>query len=55
MYLSPNIVRVIISRRLKWAGHVARMEVGRSAFRILTLKPTGKDRLVGLVVSMSDY
>ena len=27
MYLSPNIVRVIKSRRLRWAGHVARMEI----------------------------
>ena len=30
-----NIVRVIKSRRLRWAGHVARMEEGRSAFKIL--------------------
>ena len=29
-------------RRLRWAGHVARMEAGRSAFNILTSKPTGK-------------
>ena len=29
-------------RRLRWAGHVARMEEGRSAFKILTGKPTGK-------------
>ena len=33
---SPSIVRVIKSRRLKWAGHVARMEEVRSAFKILT-------------------
>ena len=33
---SPNIVRVIKSRRLRWAGLVARMEEGRSAFKILT-------------------
>ena len=39
---SPNIVRVIKSRRLRWAGDVARMEEGRSAFKILTGKPTGK-------------
>ena len=37
-----NIVRVIKSRRLIWAGHVARMEKGRSAFKILTGKPTRK-------------
>ena len=42
MYRSPNIVRMIKSRRLRWAGHVARMEVGRSAFKILTGKPTGR-------------
>ena len=38
LYHSPNIVRVIKSRRLRWA----RMEEGRSAFNILTGKPTGK-------------
>ena len=42
MYRSPNIVRVIKSRRLRWAGHVARREEGRNAFTILTGKPTGK-------------
>ena len=46
LYCSPNIVRVIKSRRLRWTGHVARMEEGRSAFKILTGKPTGK-RLLG--------
>ena len=42
MYRSPNIVRVIKSRRLRWADHVARMEEGRRAFKLLTGKPTGK-------------
>ena len=42
MYRSSNVVRVIKSRRLRWAGHVARMEEGRSALKILTGKPTGK-------------
>ena len=46
MYRSPNIFRVIKSRRLRWAGHVARIEEGRSDFKILTGKPTGK-RAVG--------
>ena len=45
MYRSPNIVRVIKSRKLRWAGHVARMEEGRSGFKILTGKPTGKKSL----------
>ena len=35
-YRSPNIVRLIKSRRLRWARHVARMEEGRSAFKILS-------------------
>ena len=39
------IVRVIKSRRLRWAGHVARMEEGKSAFKILTRKPIGKTPL----------
>ena len=45
MYRSPNIVRVIKSRRLRWAGHIARMKKGRSAFKILRVKPTGKRSL----------
>ena len=40
LYRSPIIVWVIKSR-LRWAGHVARMEEDRSAFKILTGKPTG--------------
>ena len=44
LYLSPNIVTVIKSRSLRWAGHVARMEVCRSAFKIVTGKPLGKPR-----------
>ena len=42
LYRSPNIVRVIKSRRLRWAEHVAKMKEGRSDFKILTGKPTGK-------------
>ena len=46
MYRCPHIVRVIKSRKLRWAGHVARTEEGRSAFKILTRKATRK-RLLG--------
>ena len=42
LYRSPNIVRVIKSRRLRWAGHEGRMEEGKSAFKILTGTPAGK-------------
>ena len=50
LYRSPNIVRVIKSRRLRWIGHVARMEEDRSAFKILTGKPTGKRPLGGTIL-----
>ena len=46
LYRSANVVRMIKSRRLRCAGHVARMEENRSAFKILTDSPTGK-RLLG--------
>jgi len=42
LYSSPNIVRVIKSRRMRWAGHVARMGEWRSMCRILVGKPEGK-------------
>ena len=46
LYRSPNIVRVIKFRSLRWAGNVARMEESRTVFKILTDTPTGK-RLLG--------
>ena len=45
LYRSPNIIIVIKSRILRWAGHIARMEEGRSAFKILTGTPIGKKPL----------
>ena len=42
MYRSPNIVRVIKSRRLRWADHVVRVEEGRTDCKISTDKPIGK-------------
>ena len=50
LYRSPNIVREIKSRRLRWAGHVARMEEGKGTFKILTDKPTVKRPWGGLGV-----
>jgi hypothetical protein len=42
LYSSPNIVRVIKSRRMRWAGHVSRMGEGRGVYRILVGRPEGK-------------
>jgi hypothetical protein len=42
LYSLPNIVRVIKSRRLRWAGHVARMGEGRGVYSVLVGKPEGK-------------
>ena len=42
LYFSPNTVRVLKFRRLRWAGHVAKVEEGMSAFKILTGTTTGK-------------
>jgi hypothetical protein len=42
LYSSPNIVRVIKSRRMRWAGHVARMGEGKNAYRVLVGRPEGK-------------
>jgi hypothetical protein len=42
LYSSPNIIRMIRSRRMRWAVHVARMEESRNAYRILVGKPEGK-------------
>jgi hypothetical protein len=49
LYSSPNIVRVIKSRRMKWAGHVARMEEGRGVYRVSvgrseSKRPLGRPR-----------
>jgi hypothetical protein len=42
LYSSPNIFRVIKSRRMRWAGHVARMGERRGVYRLLVGKPEGK-------------
>jgi hypothetical protein len=41
LYSSPNIIRVMKSRRMRWAGQVARMGEGRGAYRILVRRPEG--------------
>jgi hypothetical protein len=42
LYSSPNIIRVIKSRRMRWAGNVARMGEGRGAYRVLVGRPEGR-------------
>ena len=42
LYSSPNIVRVIKSRRMRWAEHVARASEEREVYRVLVGKPEGK-------------
>ena len=42
LYSSPNIVRLIKSRIMRWAGHVARMEEERGVHKVLVGKPEGK-------------
>ena len=42
LYSLPNIVRVVKSRRMRWAGHVARMGLDRGVHRVLVGKPEGK-------------
>jgi hypothetical protein len=42
LYSSPNIVQMIKSSRMRWAGHVARMGEGRGAYRLLVGRPEGR-------------
>ena len=42
LYCTSNIVRVIKSRRMIWAGHMARMEEGKGVHKVLVGKPEGK-------------
>jgi hypothetical protein len=42
LYSSPSIIRIIKSRRMRWAGHVARMGEKRNAYRLLVGKSEGK-------------
>jgi hypothetical protein len=42
LYSSPSIIRIINSRRMTWAGHVAQMGEERNAYRLLVIKPEGR-------------
>jgi hypothetical protein len=54
MYSSPNIVRVIKSRRMRWAEHVERMGEGTGIYRVLVGKPKRKRPLGRTVRSWED-
>jgi hypothetical protein len=45
LYSSPNIVRVIKSRRMRWAGHVACVGEGRGVYRVLVVRSEGERSL----------
>jgi hypothetical protein len=45
LYSSTRIIRIIKSRRMRWAGHVARMGERRNAYRLLVGKPRGRRTL----------
>jgi hypothetical protein len=45
LYSSPDIIRQIKSRRMRWAGHVSRVGEGRNVYRVLVGKPEGKKPL----------
>jgi hypothetical protein len=42
LYSTPSIIRIMKSRRMKWAGHVARMGEKRNRYRLLVGKPEGR-------------
>jgi hypothetical protein len=45
LYSSPSIIRIIKAKRMRWAGHVARMGENRNGYRLLVGKPEGRKSL----------
>jgi hypothetical protein len=45
LYSSPSIIRLIKARRMRWAGHIARMGEKRNAYRLFVRKPEGGSSL----------
>jgi hypothetical protein len=45
LYSSPSIIRMIKSRRMRWAGHVTRMGTKRNSYKMLAGKPEGRRSL----------
>jgi hypothetical protein len=55
LYSSPNILRVIKSRRMRWEGHLARIGVERGVYRVLVRKHEGKRQLGRPRVRWEEY
>jgi len=53
-YDSPSVIRVIKSRRMRWARHVARMDAMRNAYNIFVRKPEGRRPLARLKCRWED-
>jgi hypothetical protein len=50
LYASPNIIRVMKTRRMRWMGHVARIGEAKNVGRVLIRKTEGRNRLEDLGV-----
>jgi hypothetical protein len=50
LYCSPSIIRIMKSRRVRWARRVTRMKEKRSTYRLLVGKPEGKRLLVWIIL-----
>jgi hypothetical protein len=48
LYSSPHIIQIIKSKRMRWAGHMARFEQRRGAYRVWVGRSKGKDHLEDL-------
>jgi hypothetical protein len=44
LYYSPNIIRVIKSKKMRWVGHVAALRERRGVYRVLVVNPEGKEK-----------
>jgi hypothetical protein len=55
LYTSPNVIRMIKSRRMRWTGHAAHIGEIRNAYKILVGKPDGKRQLGGSKCRWEDF
>jgi hypothetical protein len=50
LYSSPSIIRIIKTKRMRWAGYVARMGEKRNAYKLLAGKPEGDQDVGGWII-----